>query len=154
MRRRFLLIAVAIIAVFAVVMAFVINQETINAHMYPQDALHETSNLGVRGMVTSIEQNHKTQGMIISSYHIFRFYIRLNITEVVWTSEDWLISPTDNDTVLGSNSISVGYDTLDNPQLAIGQEIDCKGFYFGATDSPYSFVLTVAPSVSESYLKP
>jgi hypothetical protein len=154
LRKRFLPIAIAVIAVLAAVIALVINQDTINAHMYPRDALHETSNLAVRGTVTSIEQNHKTQGMVISSYHIFRLYIQLNITEVVWTNESYLVSSTDNDRVLGGNRISVGYYNSDNSQLVIGREIECKGFYFGATDSPYSFVLTVAPSVGESYLKP
>jgi hypothetical protein len=154
LRRRFLLIAIAALAVSALVLGLVINQELISKHMYPEDALHETANLSVRGVVTTIEQNHKTQGMIISSYHIFRLYIQLNITEVVWTNEGYLVSSTDNNTVLGSNRISVGYDSLDNPQLITGQEIECKGFYFGATDSPYSFILTVAPSVNESYLKP
>ena len=156
MRKRFLLITVAAIAVSILFLAFVINQELFSNHMYPQDALHETSNLSIKGIVTSIEQNHKTQGMVIDSYHIFRFYFQLNITEIVWVSEDYhyLVSSTDNNTVFGNHIISAGYDNLDNPQLIIGQEIECKGFIFGATDSPYSFVLTVAPSVSESYLKP
>ncbi len=154
MRKRFLLVAIAAILLSAVVLAIVINQEVYAKHMYPQDALYETSNLLVRGIVTSIEQNHVTRGMVISNYHIFRFYIQLNLTEVEWTNEDYLISSNDDDTIFGSNSISVGYDNLDNPQLAIGQEIECKGFYLGVTDTSFSFVLTVAPSVSESYLKP
>jgi hypothetical protein len=148
---RLLLIAVAIIAVLAVVITFVVNRDMISNHMYPKDALRENSNLSVRGRITSIEQNHKTQGMVIGSYHIFRFFIQLNITQVVWTNESYLVS--DNNTVFGSNSISIGYDNLDSSQFMIGQEVECKGFYFGATDSPYSFILTIAPSVSESYLK-
>ena len=129
--------------------------DVINQHMYPQDALHETSNLCVRGIVTSIEQNHKSQGMIIISYHIFRFYIHLNITEIVWVEEDYagLISPDDNNTVMGWNSIGVGYDNLDDPQLVIGQAVECKGHYMPATDSPWSFMLTVAPSINGSYLE-
>jgi hypothetical protein len=93
--------------------------------------------------------------MVISNYHIFRFYIQLNITKILWTNEeDYLISSTEDNTVFGSNSISVGYDNSDNPQVVLGQEVECKGFYLGATDSSYSFVLSVAPSVSESYLRP
>ncbi len=120
--------------------------------MYPQDALHENANLSVMGIVASVEQNHKTQGMLINSYHIFRFFIQLNITEVRWTIEDYLNSSVGGKQIFGSNSISVGYDGLENLQLATGQEIECKGFYFGATDSPSSFVLTVAPTVSDSHL--
>ncbi|MGB9841265.1 MAG: hypothetical protein ACPLKZ_00915 [Candidatus Bathyarchaeales archaeon] len=43
---------------------------------------------------------------------------------------------------------------MDEPELALGQEIECKGFYLGVTDTSYSFVLTVAPSINGSYLKP
>jgi hypothetical protein len=152
MRKRILVITVVAIASLALVLAFVANQALVNSHMYPQDALHENANLSVMGIVTSVEQNHKTQGMLINSYHMFRLFIRLNITEVRWTSEDYLNSSVGGEQIFGSNSISVGYDGLKNLQLAIGQEIECKGFYFGATDSPYSFILTVAPTVSDSHL--
>ncbi len=150
---RSLLIAIAILASALIALAFLINQELIVNHMYPKDTINENSNLTIRGIVTSIEQNHRTQGMVISNYHIFRLYIRLNITEIVWTGEGYLISSSDDNTIFGSNSIGVGYDYPDNPKLASGQEVECKGFYLGATDTSFSFVLTVAPSVSESYLK-
>ena len=62
----------------------------------------------------------------MSNYHIFRFYIRLDKTEVVWTDEGYLNFSTDDDTISGSNSIGVGYDNLDDPQLVKGQEIECS----------------------------
>ena len=144
LRKRYLLITVAAIAVLAVVLAFVVNQWSVNQHMYPQDAIHESSNLAVRGTVASIEENHKSPGMI--GYHMFRFYIKLNITQVVWIKENSSFSSINTDT------ISIGYDNLDNPQLSLGQYVECKGYYDGATDSPYSFIITVSPSISESYL--
>jgi len=156
-RKWSLVIAVAVIAVLAVVLALVINQELISKHMYPQDAIHENSNLSVRGVVTSIEENHKSYGLGINSYHIFRFYIQLNITEIVWISEDladWTAFSTEDKTISDRNSIGIGYDNLDNPQLFIGQIVECKGYYLSRTDSPYSFQITVAPSISESYLEP
>ena len=151
--RKGLLIAIAILASALIVLSFLINQELIVNHTYPQDTINESSNLTVRGIVTSILQNHRTQGMVLSNYHIFRWYFQLNITEAVWTSEEYLNSSIGGDTVFGSNTIGVGYDYSDNPQLKIGQEIECKGFYLGVTDTSFSFVLTVSPSVSESYLK-
>ena len=156
MRKRFLVITVAVIAVSAVVLALVINQELISKHMYPYDAIHEDSNLSVRGIATSIEENHKSQGMTIDSYHIFRLYIQLNITEIVWTKHDLagMIFSTDNDTINGWDIIGIGYDYPDNPQLFIGQTIECKGYYLSVTDTPYSFKITVAPSINGSYLKP
>ena len=145
-RKGFLLITIAIIAVLAVGLGLVINQELISQHMYPRDTIHENSNLCIRGVVTSIEENHKSQGLAINSYHIFRFYIQLNITEIVWISED-------SAAIKDRNSIGIGYDNLDNPQLSIGQIVECKGYYRPVTDSPYSFKITVAPSISESYLE-
>ena len=149
--RRGLLIAIAILAVGVVILAFLVNQELFAKHMYPQDTINEDSNLTVRGTVTSIEENHKSSGMAVGSYHIFRFYIKLNITQVVWIDEN---SPDVSVSVVSvGNTISVGYDNVDNPQFSLGQNVECKGFYFGATDSPYSFILTVSPSVNESYMK-
>ena len=145
-RKWYLAIAVAVIAVSVVVLALVINQDTISKHMYPQDALHGNSNLHVRGVVTSIEENYKSCGQI--DYHIFRFYIRLNITEVVWVSED--IGTFGK----GMNTIGIGYDNLDNPQLSIGQIVECKGYFLFIFDSPFGGKITVAPSISESYLEP
>jgi hypothetical protein len=152
LRKRYLLITVAAIAVLAVVLAFVVNQELVSQHMYPQDALHKSSNLAVKGLVASIEENHKSSGMAVGSYHIFRFCIKLNITQVVWIDEN---SPDVSVSVVSvGDTISVGYDNLDNPQFSLGQNVECKGYYFGATDSTYSFIITVSPSISESYLKP
>ena len=157
MRKRFLLITIAAMAVSAVVLALVINQELTSKHMYQQDAINESSNLSVRGVVTSIEENHKSYGFGINSYHIFRFYIQLNITQIVWINDDladWIVFSTDNNTINDWNTIGIGYDNLDNPQLFIGQTVECKGYYLSVTDTPYSFKITVAPSISESYLKP
>ena len=154
MRKRFLIIAIAVIAVLTIVLAFVINQELVGKHMYPQDAIHEDSNLSVRGIVTSIEENYKAYGW---DYHIYRIYIQLNITEIVWIKDDltgWIEYSTDNNTINESNNIGVGYDNSDALQLVIGQTVECKGYYETVYDSPWSHILTVAPSISESYLKP
>ncbi len=154
MRKNFLIITIAIIAVLTIVLASAINQELVSKHMYPQDAIHEDSNLTVRGIVTSIEENYKAYGW---DYHIYRFYIRLNITEIVWIKEDlasWIEYSTENNTINDGNSIGVGYDNLDNPNLFIGQTVECKGHYISVTDLPGSFKINVAPSINESYLQP
>ncbi len=144
-----MIIAVAIIAVLAVVLALVIDQELTSKHMYPQDAIQASSNVSVRGIVTSVEENYKSKGMIADSYHIFRFYFQLNVTEMTWLKhEDW-----DNNTMNGWQTFDVGYDNLDQPQIFVGQNVVCQGFYASYTDTPYSFLITVSPSISESYLK-
>jgi len=154
-RKWSLVTAVAVIAVLIVVLALVINNELVTKHMYPQDTIHENSNVLVRGVVTSIEENYKSKGFV--GYHIFRFYITLNITGIAWINEDTADSTdfsTENKAIHGSNIVGIGYDNLDNPQLSIGQTVECKGFYLSITDSPYSFKIMVAPSISESYLEP
>lgn len=151
MKRRFWII-VALFAGLVVAGAFLLNQELVVKHMYPQDALYRDANLAVRGLVISVERNHVTSGLVASDYHIYRVFIQLNITKVLWTSEEYLNSSVGGCVVFGSSIISVGYDYLDDPQLAVGQEIECRGFYLGVTDTAYSFVLTVAPSIDSSYL--
>ena len=157
-RKWSLVTAVAVIAVLIVVLALVINNELVTKHMYPQDTIHENSNVLVRGVVTSIEENYKTQGMVPWDYHIFRFFITLNITELVWISPKDFVHPSifspENKTINGWNVIGIGYDNLDKPQLSKGQIAECKGYYLPTTDSSYSFKITVAPSISESYLEP
>jgi len=160
MRKRFLIVTIAIIAVLATVSAVSIhlmNQAENSSHMYPQSSFNESSNLSVKGVVTSIEENHKSEGYIVGSYHTFRFYIQLNITEVIWVADDhaeYIQVSTENNTVMGWDTIYVGYDNLDNPQLVVGQAVECKGYYEPRTDFEWSFRITVSPSISESYLKP
>lgn len=153
MKRRFWII-IAMLAVLVVVGAFFLNHELVVKHMYPLDALYRDANLAVRGMVSSVERNYVTRGLVASNYHIYRVFIRLNITEVLWTSEEYLNSSVGGCIVFGSNIISVGYDYPDDPEFVVGQEIECKGFYLEVTDTAYSFVLTVAPSINGSYLCP
>lgn len=141
-------------AVSAVIIAFIVNQE-LNSHFYPQSNFVENSNLVVKGVVNSIEKNHKSQGMVVGSYHMFRFYIQLKITKVVWVGDDYaeyIHVSSENNTVMGWDTIPIGYDSLDNPQLAVGQAVECKGYYEPTTDSEWSFVLTVSPSINGSYL--
>jgi len=146
-RRWYLVLAVAVVAVSVVILAFVVNYELVTEHMYPQDAIYENSNVTVRGIVTSIEQSHKSQGLV--GYHVFRFYINLNITEVVWVGEHGAGALSD----ASGNVVSIGYDNMDNPQFSVGQVVECRGFYLSLLESPYSLKLTVAPSVSGSYLE-
>ena len=141
----------------AVVLAVGLFQLLIFSHMYPQDIVHEGSNLSVRGTVISVETNRKSDGFGLTSYHIFRLYIHVNITEIVWAKDGltrWNTVSYANNTVNGGRSIIVGYDNLDNPQLAVGQNVECKGYYVPVTDTPYSFKITVSQSINGSFLKP
>ena len=126
----------------------------INGHMYPHDAISQDSNLALKGIVTSIEENYKAEGFAVNSYHIYRFLIRINITEITWTEEylqDGGVS-VDNGTLNGWNITSIGYDNLDTPNLQIGQLIECKGYYVPVKDTPSAFKITVSPSINGSFL--
>ena len=148
-RRWYLVIAVAVIVVAVVVLARAVDQELVGEHTYPQDAIYENSNVTVRGIVTSIEQNHKSYGFGIDCYHISRFYISMNITEVVWVGEHGASALSD----ASGNVVGIGYDYLDDPEFSVGQVVECRGFYLGVLDSPLSNMITVAPSVSGSYIE-
>jgi len=155
-RKWFLFIAIAIMAVLVVVLVLVNTQKPLNEHMYPHDAIHEISNLTVRGAVTSIEEDVKFPGFGIDSYHIFQFYVQLNMTEIVWVGgdlSDAVMFPNDTIPSIWKN-IGIGYDNPDNPQLIIGENVECRGYYALYTDTPYSFKMTVSPSIGASYLKP
>lgn len=153
-RKWLLLIIVAVLAVVLTLAAFQVSRFI--EGMYPQVAVYpDDSNLSIRGVISSIGENHKAEGL--NAYHTFRLYVRVNISEVVWLKDDLanLIADYDfaNKSLSVGNIIGIGYDNLDNPKLMVGQTIECKGRYVSHTDSPYSFIITVAPSISESYLK-
>lgn len=87
--------------------------------------------------------------------------LKVNISEIVWIEEDLANWNTDNgrkpDGVLLTvgKDITIGYDYVDEPKpkITTGRMIECKGFYLAVTDSPQSLILTIAPDISESYLK-
>ena len=151
-KRKWLLLLVTVIVIG--IALFEAYQLLITSHMYPQDSFEAESNVALKGVVTSIEENYKADGFAVNSYHIYRFLIRINITEITWTEEnieDWGISVA-NGTLNGWNSTSIGYDNMDTPNLQIGQTIECKGHYVAVTDTPSSFKITVSPSINGSYL--
>ena len=111
-------------------------------------------NLSIRGVINSIEENHKAEGW--SAYHVYRYYIKVNISEVVWVGDDlsnWF-SDGGKEVLSVGKIVEIGYDYLDKPQFAVGQMIECKGFYKAVTDTPQSLRITIAPNISESYLNP
>ena len=155
-RRQRLWLAIAL-TVLSIVLTAAAYEFTVASHMYPQDAPHEDSNLAVKGVVTSIETNYRRDGLGPSCYHIFRYFIRLNITEVVWTEgylPDWVAVAAGNATVDGRNTVCVGYDSLDAFQLEVGHTVECKGNYAPYADSPYSYIITVASTITESCIIP
>lgn len=66
---------------------------------------------------------------------------------------DSILIAINNNTVNGWSIIGISYDNIDNSQLAVGQTVECKGYYVPHTDTPYSYIITVSHSISESYLK-
>ena len=151
-RKWLILITVIVLAVVLPLAGF---QLLVSSHMYPQDAIQAGSNLSVEGVIISIENNYRMDGFGPGVYHIFHSYIRLNLTDIIWVDNDltdWITIDYENYTVNGWRTISIGYDNLNSPQLAVGQTIECKGYYVPHTDTPYSYIITVSPSISESYL--
>jgi hypothetical protein len=155
-KKKWLILPGVILAVIVIPLGLL--QFFFYGHMYPQDALHTESNLAIKGVIASIEENKVSQGMTPNSYHIYRYYLSVNITEITWA--DKFISETygfsyENKTLnsFSGNMTYIGFDGFEAPNFTVGQEIECKGYYVPVTDSPYSFKLSIAPSITGSYLK-
>lgn len=147
-KRKWYLVVAVVVTVLVAILAAVVNYELVTEHMYPQDAIYEDSNVTLRGVVTSVERNYRSLGL--ADYHIFRFLIGLNVTEVVWVGEHGAGALSD----ASGHFVRIGYDNLDDPQFSVGQIVECRGFYDPLLDSPYSSMITVAPSVDGSYIEP
>ncbi|MCL2359319.1 MAG: hypothetical protein FWC74_06140 [Candidatus Bathyarchaeota archaeon] len=90
-------------------------------------------------------------------YHYFRYYICLSITEVVWSSDtlSYTFGSSWNDTSSPVQIIGIGYDyETDLSEVEVGQTIECTGHYRLYTETPYSNIITVMPTVTGSSLIP
>ncbi|MCL2432055.1 hypothetical protein [Candidatus Bathycorpusculum sp.] len=111
----------------------------------------------MRGSVISIEKNYANHGMGLYFYHYFRYYICLSITEVVWSSDtlSYTFGSSWNDTSSPVQIIGIGYDyETDLSEVEVGQTIECTGHYRLYTETPYSNIITVMPTVTGSSLIP
>jgi len=160
-KQRLIITVVLVVVVFGVALTW--RQESLAAHKYPRQAVYEDSNLLVRGVVLSIEKNYVCYGLGFqgwfgySSYHSFRYYILLNITEVVWSSADLseISGSLWSNTFREGGIIGIGYDSeYDLLEVDVGQTVECKDYYFPITDTPCSHIITVMPTVTDSFLKP
>jgi hypothetical protein len=147
-KRKWLLLFV--VALFAIVLTLAVSM-----FIYPQvDIRPDNSNLSIKGLVNSVQDNYKAEGW--STYHEYRYYLKVNISEVVWEGDDlsnW-VSNGGKEVISVRKIVEVGYDFPDKPLIAVGQIIECKGDYTPITELPESLKLTISPAISESYLKP
>lgn len=164
--RRKLLPIVAVLAILLIVVGFVaiimyqqnekdnqLELENWDAH---SSAGYNVSDLTVRGTIFDIKTNYEIRGPY--TYHVFPAVIYINITEVVWASEQLMsemgIRELTNDTWNYQNSIVIAYDKPDVPELSRGQLVESSGCYYRLSGSVYGGKLVVAPGVTESYVRP
>lgn len=69
-KRKWLILITALI--LAVVLPLAGFQLLVSSHMYPQDAIQDSSNLSVKGVIISVERNYRIDGFMAGSYHIFQ----------------------------------------------------------------------------------
>ena len=147
-KRKWLLLIV--VSIFALVLTLAISMAV--KPIYSQIEIRpDESNLSIKGVVNSVEENYKSEGW--SAYHVYRYYLKVNISEIVWIEDDLASWNSDSELLTVGENIAIGYDYLDKPQIAVGQMIECKGYYTQVTELPESIILTIAPAISESYLK-
>ena len=154
-KKRLLLVSVVVLlAVVITLAAFQVPR--FMEGVYPQvDIRSDDSNLSIREVVNSIEENHRSEGW--AAYHIFRYYIQVNISETIWAGDNlahWINGTFPDSPLSVGHIVEVGDDYPNKPQITVGQMIECKGFYLAVTESPQSSRLTIAPAISGSYLKP
>jgi hypothetical protein len=140
---------------FVVALLAIVLTLAVSMFIYPQvDIRPDNSNLSINGVVNSVQENYKAEGW--STYHVYRYYLKVNISEVVWVGDDlsnWA-SNGGKEVISVGKIVEIGYDYPDKPLIAVGQIIECKGDYTTITELPESLKLTISPAISESYLKP
>jgi hypothetical protein len=110
-----------------------------------------TVNLTVKATVSEIRYNHEVNTGY--SYHIFRAYLCINVTKLMWEGES-----KSNETSAAwywqNRTVVVGYDKINPPQLATGQQIEVNGYLCCLVeDSLYSGMLIVTPNMDEGYIR-
>lgn len=119
------------------------------------EAGYNVSDLTVRGIILDVKTNYEIRGHY--TYHVFPAVIYINITEVVWASEQLMaemgIRELTNDTWNYQNSIAIAYDKPDVPELSRGQLVEARGCYYRLSGSVYGGKLVVALGVDGSYVK-
>ncbi len=109
-------------------------------------------NLTVKGIVNSFELNHEVSNGF--SYRIFPAYLTVDVSEVVSSGYLWGNQTITAEYLQHQGKIVVYFENADIPSLAIGQQVEIKGYYTAwLEDSLYSYSLTVSPAVNGSYLK-
>jgi len=160
--RRFLPVIVVVMLIPTVLAGVKIMTDPIKPWMGQENWSNlapRNATVTVRGIVKEVELNHISYGL--ASYHIFPAVIILNITEVVWMSDEVhaFLNKEINNTFYNSfwkvgNLRSIGHDFKDVPNLTEGELIEASGYWLYTTDSAYSMKLVVAPNVNGSYVKP
>ena len=158
--RKFLL-AIAVVAMLLVAVGvIVINEQAQDKPLFLENwdddyssiPEYKTAHLTVRGTIYNLKLNHEIRQDV--QYHVFPAVIYINITEVVWASEqlmtEWHIEELPKDTWYGQDTIGIAYDKPDVPKLSKGQTIEASGVYFGCTISACGFKLVVAPEIEGS----
>lgn len=119
------------------------------------DAGYNVSDLTITGQIYGIKTDYTIEGQY--SYHKFPALIYLNITKVVWASEQLMsemgINKLPNNTWSNQDTIVIAYDKEDVPSLTIGESIEASGCYFRLSNSVYGGKLVVAQGVNDSYVE-
>jgi hypothetical protein len=149
-RTVYLLFAIVVLASAALISARVTN--IIHEQHLENFDYANSPNLTVKGIINSVKLNYEVNNGF--SYHIFPAYLTLDISEVVWSGRPWENQTTAAD-YLHQGSTVVYFEKTDVPSLAIGQQVEIRGYYcLWIEDSLYSSTLVVSPNINGSYLVP
>ncbi|MEM2991447.1 MAG: hypothetical protein QXQ02_09750 [Halobacteria archaeon] len=157
-RRLFLIIGA--IAILLITIGLILNsmqkKNELKVENWDERSPYNVSDLTIQGIVYDVKTNFKIEGHY--TYHVFPALIYVNITQVVWASDQLMsemgIIELKNDTWHQQKTIVIAYDKPDAIQISKGQLIEASGCYYRLSISVYALKLVVAQSVNGSYVKP
>ena len=148
--------AYALLAIIIIGSGFVISVRA-RTNLLREDHIENyhgdtNSNLILRGTITAVSFNEE-EGITGYVYHIFHACVTINITDFVWSGQMYDNSTTSADYWLNQGSVKVYYDWNDAAKLAVGQNVEVKGYcYPWIEDTLYAGKLVVDPAITDSYI--
>jgi hypothetical protein len=115
----------------------------------------DVSSLTIQGTIYKIETNKRIDSEY--GYHVFPALVHVNITNVIWASEQLMkengIRHLENRSWDRRNTIVIAYDKPESIQLSEGQLIEASGCYCQLSVSAYVNKLVIHPEIQGSYIK-
>jgi len=159
-KSRLLFLIIVVMAILTITAGFVFNlmqkKNELKVENWDEENPPCDADLTIQGIVYEVKNNARIEGDY--TYHVFPALIYVNISQVVWASEQLMsemgIRELQNDTWHQKDTIVIAYDKPDVIQISKGQLIESSGCYYRISNSVYALKLVIAEGVNGSYVVP